>query len=345
MYKKFTPYIIAVILLIGLIFIALDFSQIKTVLASASARPIPFALVTTIISYFCISYSFTQVSKLLGVKMKERDLVQVGFVSTVLNHVISSGGAAGYSVRYTLMNRHGVSMREVLAVSFLHFYITTPVMIGMLPVGLFYLSQHAVGLKAGTVTLLAVLAIVVLAAAILATLLLFSSQLRQRLIRFMIRFVRRATKRDVEPALQRFDETLTLGVKAMRNQPGSMIVIMSLVLIDWIASVVTLWFCFQSLGVILLPGQVITGFVIGIVAGVASMIPGGLGVQEGSMAGIFALLGVSLDRAALASILFRVVYFFVPYLVSLLFYWGLLRKENAETTANSLEVEHAHPDA
>ena len=63
------------------------------------------------------------------------------------------------------------------------------------------------------------------------------------------------------------------------------------------------------------------------------MIPGGLGVQEGSMAGIYALLGVPLNQAVLAAILFRVVYYFAPYLVSLAFYRRMLRRLPAvETT-------------
>jgi uncharacterized protein (TIRG00374 family) len=130
----------------------------------------------------------------------------------------------------------------------------------------------------------------------------------------------------------------------MRQQPISILIVLTLVIIDWSASAATLWLSFRSLGIALMLGQVITGFVIGIVAGVASMIPGGLGVQEGSMAGIFALLGVSFDRAVLASVLFRVIYFFVPYLISLTLYRGLLRQAS-EVIPEVLEVEHANPDA
>jgi uncharacterized membrane protein YbhN (UPF0104 family) len=54
------------------------------------------------------------------------------------------------------------------------------------------------------------------------------------------------------------------------------------------------------------------------------MVPGGFGVQEASMAGIYALLGVSFEMAVLASILFRVVYDFTPFLISLFFYRHLL---------------------
>ena len=60
-------------------------------------------------------------------------------------------------------------------------------------------------------------------------------------------------------------------------------------------------------------------------AGVMSMVPGGLGVQEGTMAGVYHLLGVSLEQAVLVSLLFRLVYYMVPLGVSLVFYWHVLR--------------------
>ena len=43
------------------------------------------------------------------------------------------------------------------------------------------------------------------------------------------------------------------------------------------------------------------------------------------MAGIYALFGVPIGTAALAAILFRIVYYFLPFLVSLGFYHRLLR--------------------
>jgi uncharacterized membrane protein YbhN (UPF0104 family) len=54
------------------------------------------------------------------------------------------------------------------------------------------------------------------------------------------------------------------------------------------------------------------------------MVPGGFGVQETSMAGIYALLGVSFERALLAAILFRVIVDFIPFFISLVIYRRLL---------------------
>jgi uncharacterized protein (TIRG00374 family) len=126
--------------------------------------------------------------------------------------------------------------------------------------------------------------------------------------------------------LDGFDVTMARGVTALRQRPSFLALLVGSVVVDWASSVAALWFCFDAMGEPLNLGVLLTGFAIGITAGVLSMIPGGLGVQEGSMAGIYALLGVPFQQAVLAAILFRVVYYLIPYVVSLAFYWHLLRQ-------------------
>ena len=121
-----------------------------------------------------------------------------------------------------------------------------------------------------------------------------------------------------------------------------MLIIASLIAIDWAFSAAALWFCFRAFDVTLSVGQLISGFVIGTVAGVASMFPGGLGIQEASMTGIFALLGVSFEKAVVASILYRVVYSIVPYLVSLVFYRWILRQNGKNEITQEAEYENPH---
>jgi uncharacterized protein (TIRG00374 family) len=129
------------------------------------------------------------------------------------------------------------------------------------------------------------------------------------------------------------DETLTRGVQAVRRTPSQLAWVMSLTWLDWLASVIVLSFCLDAFGPAVPFGVVVTGFVLGIMAGLMSMIPGGLGVQEGSMTGVFALLGVPFGQAFLAAILFRAVFFFLPYVISLGFSRWLLRPGQLPDTA------------
>jgi uncharacterized protein (TIRG00374 family) len=339
---RLTSILLVVVLLIGLAVIVADWSQIRTALSQAKWTLIPYALAATLVSYACISFSFAQVSRLLGVDMRIRDLAIIGFVSSVLNHLMLSGGAAGYSVRFLLMNRHGVSLREVVAISILHFLLTSLIMIGMLPVGLAYLGLNA-SLSQTTATVLTVAALLIFSWTLFSFGVIFWGRMRRRAIGLLVKVVRTLVRRDVQEPLERFDATVALGVQAMREDPVSMLIIASLIAIDWAFSATALWFCFRAFDVTLSVGQLISGFVIGTVAGVASMFPGGLGIQEASMTGIFALLGVSLEKAVVASILYRVVYSVIPYLVSLVFYrWILRQKDTGEITQ---EAEYENPYA
>lgn len=342
--RRFVSWLATFMVLLGLVFVALEWNQIRRVLAEVTWRPFPLALATTAISYLGKSMSFARLSQLLGVKMRTRDLIQVGFISTVLNHVVASGGAAGYSVRYALMNRHGVGFGRVVAVSVLHFVFTSVIMIAMLPVGLVYLVTHAT-IAGGIGRLLAALSVVVTLADVLMMVLVFSAPLRQKLFGWAERAVRRILHRELGDTLQVFSDIISEGADAMRRRPIELVWLSIFILVDWVASVATLGFAFRALGVALGAWTLVSGFVIGVVAGVSSMIPGGLGVQEGTMAGVFSLFGLDFDRAALAAVFYRATYFILPYLISLGFYRWLLRRGGSFQPAGESEAGHAHPDA
>jgi uncharacterized protein (TIRG00374 family) len=336
------PVLIVAIGLIGLIFIVVDWHQIRNALVQASWKPIPYALAATAVSYTCISLNFALLSKLMGVNMRWRDLSVVGFVSIVLNHLVSGGGAAGYSVRFMLMHRHGVSMREVVTISILHFLLTSLIMIVMLPVGLFYLGLST-SLSRTTMILLTAAASFLFLMTLVALGLIFWGRMRREVFAGIAKGIHLLFRRDVKEPMERFETTVALGIQAMREHPLSMVLVMVLIVTDWAFSLMVLWFCFRSFGVTLSLGQSISGFVIGTVAGVASLFPGGVGIQEASMAGIFTLFGIPFETAVLASVLFRVVYSIVPYLVSLGLYRQILRQKGRESTSSTQEADHENP--
>lgn len=342
--RRFVRWLATFMVLLGLVFVGLEWNNIRQLLGEAVWQPLPFALATTAVSYLGKSLVFARLSKLLGIRMSTGELVQVGFISTVLNHVVASGGAAGYSVRYALMNRHGVNFGRVVAVSILHFVFTSVIMIGMLPVGLAYLVLNA-NLPIGLGRLFTALTVGVTLADVLMLALVFSHSLRARLFSLLERLVRRVLRREIGETLEGFDAPISEAVIAMRRRPVELLWLSVFIVIDWIFSVMTLWLAFVSLGVTLKAGTLVSGFVIGVVAGVSSMIPGGLGVQEGTMAGVFSLFGLNFDRAALAAVFYRATYFIIPYLISLAFYqWLLRRGGQAEGTTESGN-RNAHLDA
>lgn len=311
--------------LVGVLVVALDWREIVKVLREANWRLLPVALVFTALSYLCMSFGFAVVNRAMGIRMRRRDLTEIGFVSTVINHVLSAGGAAGYSLRILAIRKHGYAINDIVAASVLHFYFTSLGMLALLPVGAgFIYFNHR--LSKGATTGVGIATLVLMAVFLLATLIVFWRPLRLRILRTAGSAVQSVAKRDVTPALDEFDANVHRGVTALRRQPAELALLIVLVMLDWSFSIAALWACFDALGDPIKLGVLVAGFAIGMTAGVLSMVPGGLGIQEGSMAGIYALLGIPFQQAVLASILFRVIYYFAPYLFSLSLYHRLLRQ-------------------
>ncbi len=322
--------IVIALLLIGLLVVILDWREVHKILGETDWKLVPLALLFTFSSYACLSIAFALVSRIFSVFMSLKDLAEIGFVSTLLNHLLSAGGAAGYSVRFLLIGAQGTKIKDILAASLFASYINSLGMLALLPIGLIYLFvKHslskgaAVGVGLGAVLLVGLF--------FLATSLLFTHSFRRRLLHGLVKTIRKVIHRDLGPTFEDFNITIIQGVTAIRAQPLLLLLLVGLTVADWGSSVAALWFCFDALGDPISLGVLLTGFALGVTAGVLSMVPGGLGVQESSMAGIYALLGVSLQKAVLASILFRVVYYLVPYLVSLAFYWRLLQQMKRTT--------------
>jgi len=94
--------------------------------------------------------------------------------------------------------------------------------------------------------------------------------------------------------------------------------------------IAALAFCFKALAIPVHLGVLITGFNFGITLTVISLIPGDIGVQEASIAGILAIFGIPFSQGVIGAILFRVVYYFVPFIFSLGFYWNLLKEKQVK---------------
>jgi uncharacterized protein (TIRG00374 family) len=331
-HNRFVTMLILAITLAGIVLVALDWEDMRRVLAEADWHYLPLVLLFTLLSYAFYSYAYASVSQMLGIHMRKRELAEICFISTVVNHVLTTGGLVGYSLRYFLMKMYNATLKDVLTSSFLHYYLTSLDMLTFLPLCFIYLLINSavprgVAIALGIMTLLFALVL------ILVTLLVLFPSRRKPIIHLIARIGRRVLHKDFSSWLDQFDETLTCGTEAFRTRPIMLIWIMLLTLLDFACSIIAMGFVFEALGPPVRIGALVSGYVIGIMAGLLSMVPGGFGVQEGSMAGIYALLGVHLEQAILAAILFRILYYLLPYFLILPFYNWLLHRAEKQTSS------------
>jgi uncharacterized protein (TIRG00374 family) len=316
--------IIIVIIIFGAVVVALDWKNVRLVIGQADWILTLPALGFTALSYSCVSYTFVLVNRAFGIRVSRRDLFEISLVTIIINHLLTTGGAAGYGIRLLMLRERGAEVKDIAAATLFHIYLDGLGMLALLPMGLAYLLlKHPFSAKVsiGIGVVAGILGIVFF----MATLLVLVTPLRRRILKLASRLVRAVLHRDITWSMEEFDESMTRGVVAIRQRPLLAVGLILLTILDWTASMTALWFCFDALGEPLGVEVLIAGFSIGLTAGALSMVPGGLGVQEGSIAGVYALLGAPFRQAILAAILFRVVYYLIPYVLSLGFYGRLLR--------------------
>lgn len=317
--RRIVALVVAFIILVAVGMTVVDAKAAIAVLRQATWAWLLVALLAAAASYLCLTVALALLVRLFGVRLPMRDLLAVGFLSFAVNNVFSLGGVTGYSMRLYFLGRRGAPIQDVLGASLVHSYLNQSVMIVLLPSCLFYLFlKHPLGHTSFLELVVAAsMALVVMGG---ATWLLFHDSTRSLAARVIGRAVRRVLRRDVDTHLTGLDQTLSRGMGIIRGRPGFFSLVAGLMVADWMWSAVALGFCFRALGHVPPPGVLITGFALGVIAGGWSMIPGGLGVQEGSMTGVFMLLGVRSETAFLAALLFRFVYYVLPFGVSLPLY-------------------------
>ena len=322
--QRVTIIVVLLFIIAGVLIIALDWAEMRRLIGQANWLLLLPAFLLTGVSYTCLSYSLAVVFRAFGISLNMKALMEIGFVSNVVTYLMNVGGFTGLSLQFLLMKKRGLSTEDILAPSFFQLYFSSLVLIALLPIGLFNIltsntvsgsASLGIGVAAGVLCLLL----------IVAGTLVFASSVRSVIFRGLSRLTRFIFRRDMASALDDFDKTMIQGVAVIHQRPAILAILIALTIGDWASTVAALWFCFYALRNTVGLGTLLTGFSLGVTAGFISMVPGGLGIQEGSMAGIYALFGVPLRTAVLAAILFRVVYYFIPFLASLGFYRRLLR--------------------
>jgi glycosyltransferase 2 family protein len=332
--NRLATVLILAITLVGVILVASDWQDMRKVLAQADWRYLPVVLGLTFFSYAFYSYGYAVVSQMLEIRMRKRELAEICFISTVVNHVLTTGGVVGYSLRYLLMNMYKVTFKDVISSSIFHVYLTSLDMLTFLPLSFIYLMLNA-AVPRGAAIALGLMTLIFTLVLILTTALVLFPSIRKPIINLLARLGLKIFRRDYKTWLAQLDDSLTLGRQAIRTRPILLVWVMTLTLADFVCSIAAMGFIFKALGTSVTPGILVTGYVIGIMAGLLSMVPGGFGIQEASMAGIYALLGVPVEVAILAAILFRFLYYIVPYFCILPFYNRLLHQAKQQAASES----------
>jgi hypothetical protein len=319
---------------LGLIVLLVALTDARALLATARGVPpamlvAPMAL--TLLSYAAMARSYQGIADAAGSPLSFRTWLRLTFVSNTANYVVTSAGLSGFAVRMVLLAQQGVPSGRAVLISLVQTFLTNATLLCFVLAGFVSLVSHR-ELSGGSLIAAAVAIVAFVALLVLAGLLAARRRLRRRLLRRGTQLLDAALRR-VAPRrapdrarLWRFQHNLDEGIAFLLQRKDRMLAPAAWITLDWFLTLAILWVAFRAVGQPVGIGLVLVGFGVGLLCSLVSFVPGGLGIMEGSMAAVYVSLGVPLERAVVAVLIFRVAYYVLPLLISVFLFHGLLRQ-------------------
>ena len=312
----------------GAIFFFADPAELWSVLTNANPWLLALPVLFVLLSYLTMARSYQGIAEAAGCPVPLLEMLKITFVANSMNYLLATGGLSGFAVRMYFFTRLGISSQTAVIISLAQTFLTNCMLLLFLLVGFAYVfSSHSLTGSALVVT--TVLLVLFVIAAVLAALLLFHARLRRRTLFWLAQaahsVLHRVTPHRAPPRthIWRYQFNLNRGIGFLLARRRAMVQPLVYIALDWLFTILVLYAAFLSVHYRVALSHVIVGFAVGIVLSFASLIPGGLGVMEGSMAAVFASMQVPFETAVVAVLLFRVAYYLLPLLISLFFLHGM----------------------
>jgi len=323
---------VVALLLLALLLGLSDFGELLRRAKELRLRESLLATLAALLSYACIGGCQRSLLALLGHELPLGTLVRASFVSTVANRSIRSGGATGFALLAWLLARRGVPASAVLS-STAGFLLMTNALFAALFVATLPVAAATLG-GGGAVLVLALAASGFLLSLLVGGRFILHEPTRQRwsrralgLVDWLSRRLQRPTWLERATAfLSRFDAAARLLVSRRRETGPAWI----WAAVRVAASVACLWLSVAAVGPRLSLAALLLAYTVSKVVGALSFVPGGLGLIEGSLVGVFVAFGLEYETALLAALLNRVLYHLVPAAVALVVLGPLLSRARRE---------------
>jgi uncharacterized protein (TIRG00374 family) len=307
------------------LFAVADLRELWRVVATANVPLLALSLGCAVASYAAMARSYQGIAVAAGADVGFWEMFKVTIVASTVNYLVSTGGLSGFAVRIYFFTRRGIASSTAVLISLAQTFMTNLTLLGFVLLGFAYLFR-AHSLSGYPLLIAGALLVLFIAAGIVAALLLLHARLRRRTLFYLAQGTHWVMHRMLPhrtPArthIWRYQFNLNRGIAFLVSRKREMIGPAIFILLDWVFTILILYTAFLAVHHPVRISFVIVGFAVGIVLSYVSLIPGGLGIMEGSMAAIFAGLGVPFETAVVGVLVYRVAYYVMPLVVSVFFH-------------------------
>lgn len=298
-------------------------SVAKSVDVMADAHPLWLLLAVAAVAlvYFCHARVYGIPLRLLDYTVPWTFLWQAAVIASVANQLVPTGGVSSYAFLTWALHKRGVSMGQAPLIALIDTVSYAFAAATLVIAALVYLALS--GLLDAPWVLTGFGPGALLAA--LAGWVYWLQRRRERLVPRALALQRRLAGwlgRDWSDApLRAFLDEYYKGKEVIGRRPSAFLKMVGLQYLAVIADAGALYLTFVALDLALRPAVVLLGFVVTLAAGAVINAPAGGGSFEVVMSAFFAHHGLETPQAVAGALLFRVVSFWVPVLVSAVLIW------------------------
>ncbi|MBI4655432.1 MAG: flippase-like domain-containing protein [Elusimicrobia bacterium] len=297
------------------------------VLKNADLFFLGFCMVFAVSSYSFMGLTLWEVLKLLHYRLPFWETGGIALVSTAANYFFSSGGISGFALRAHLLSKrripYGICVTTSVVISvFIYLVLSILILQGMI---LQLLKTHEFGLRFFE-SLLGI--IFLLGFAFFLVLLFFRHEMRSKWSKKLYHGVNHIiyffSKKEIpRETFNQFEHQLNRGIHTIHSRKYELPKVIGYVCMDWISTLLILYFAFMAVGINMGTSKLIIGFSFGMAMTVIPVLPGGLGAMEAAMTAVFFQMGISWEKALAASLIYRFFYYLLPAFFAIFIYWGL----------------------
>jgi len=268
--------------------------------------------------------------KLFKEKIKFFQALRSAFIINAIGYLVSFGGLTPFATQIQVLEGYGISPKKATLSRALHVVVFN-IFFNFL---LFYGYISVIKGKRGELNLSLITSIIFLFSGLLLLfyLAIFLKMFRVAGLKGITAFINRffrffKVKKRVTPDLAiSFFNDFQQGCMDLFKKPGYFLILFGIAVLDWVFMLLGMFFSFLCLGYRINPGILVTGFIIGQIVVVVSLIPGGAGAMEGSMAFTYKTLGIPFETSLASVLVFRTLFYVIPFFLCLPLYPGIKRK-------------------
>jgi phosphatidylglycerol lysyltransferase len=296
------------------------FTEVKKLadtLAQGQWQWVLFAAALQVVYYLIFTASYQAAFRTLGIKRRVWELVPVTLGSLFINVVAPTASTAGAALFVDDAARHGHSPARAATAILLQLVADFSAFLLVLATGMVVLFiNHDLQVYEIIGAAILLLLTVVLASVLLLG--IWRPGLVEGLLRWVQALINHVGGWFGHPNLLHADwastnaADLTVASQAVTQYPSRLARLLLVMLAAYIVDLASLYVLFHAFGQAIGLGTLVAGFAMGVLFWIVSPIPQGIGLVEGIMTLTYTSLGIPAETAAIVSLSFRGLTFWLP---------------------------------